>query len=230
MITGRRWVPHEFEMLLVKHPLMVNLARQLVFGCYDGQGAVQSTFRITEDQSLADSNDDPCDLPGAGSIGVVHPAHLDEAAKSAWGQVLSDYEIIPPFQQLGREICRPEPGDLDLTSITRFKGPKIPGIVVYGILERCHWAKDIPADNGGFMQHSKHFPAANVTAFIAYDPGLSMGYYEEPQQIHSVYFVPGHVKPDWWGNHDNKLPIKAVDPVVVSEVLRLVHAIVAKGE
>lgn len=230
MITGRRWTPQEFEMLLVKHPLMVNLARQLVFGCYDGQGAVQSTFRITEDQSLADSNDDPCDLPGAGSIGVVHPAHLDEAAKSAWGQVLSDYEIIPPFQQLGREICRPEPGDLDLTSITRFKGPKIPGITVYGILERSHWVKDIPADNGGFMQHSKHFPAANVTAFIAYDPGLSMGYYEEPQQIHSVYFVPGHVKPDWWGNHDNKLSIKTVDPVVVSEVLRLVHAIVAKGE
>ncbi len=230
MITGRRWTPEEFQMLLVKHPLMVNLARQLVFGCYDGQGAVQSTFRITEDQSLADSNDDPCDLPGAGSIGVVHPAHLDEAAKSAWGQVLSDYEIIPPFQQLGREICRPEPGDLDLTSITRFKGPKIPGITVYGILERSHWVKDIPADNGGFMQHSKHFPAANVTTFIAYDPGLSMGYYDEPQQIHSVYFVPGHVKPDWWGDHKNKLPIKAVDPVVVSEVLRLVHAIVAKGE
>ena len=229
MITGRRWAPQEFEMLLVKHPLMVNLARQLVFGCYDGQGGVQSTFRITEDQSLADSNDDPCDLPGAGSIGVVHPAHLDEAAKSAWGQVLSDYEIIPPFQQLGREICRPEPGDLDLTSITRFKGPKIPGITVYGILERCHWVKDTPADAGGFMQHSKFFPAANVTAFIQYT-GMSIGYYEEPQEIEAVYFVPGHVKPDWWGNHDNKLPIKAVDPVVVSEVLRLVHAIVAKGE
>lgn len=229
MITGRRWTPEEFEMLLVKHPLMVNLARQLVFGCYDGQGAVQSTFRITEDQSLADSNDDPCDLPGAGSIGVVHPAHLDEAAKSAWGQVLSDYEIIPAFQQLGREICRPEPGDLDLTSITRFKGPKIPGIVVYGILERCHWVKDTPADAGGFMQHSKFFPAANVTAFIQYT-GMGIGYYEEPQEIEAVYFVPGHVKPDWWGDHKNKLPIKTVDPVVVSEVLRLVHAIVAKGE
>lgn len=229
MITGRRWAPQEFEMLLVKHPLMVNLARQLVFGCYDSQGAVQSTFRITEDQSLADSNDDPCDLPGAGSIGVVHPAHLDEAAKSAWGQVLSDYEIIPPFQQLGREICRPEPGDLDLTSITRFKGPKIPGITVYGILERCHWVKDTPADAGGFMQHSKFFSAANVTAFIQYT-GMSIGYYDAPQEIEAVYFVPGHVKPDWWGQHDNKLPIKTVDPVVVSEVLRLVHAIVAKGE
>jgi predicted DNA-binding WGR domain protein len=229
MITGRRWTPEEFEMLIIKHPLMVNLARQLVFGSYSETGAVTHSYRITEDQSLADSNDDPCDLPGAGSIGVVHPAHLEDATKSAWGQVLSDYEIIPPFQQLGREICRAEPGDLELKEITRFKGPKIPGITVYGILERSHWVKDTPADAGGFMQHSKHFPSANVTAFIQYT-GMGIGYYEEPQEIESVYFVPGHVKPDWWGDHKNKLPIRTVDPVVISEVLRLVRAIMAKAE
>lgn len=228
MITGRRWTPAEFELLIIKHPLVVNLARQLVFGSYTEQGALTHSFRITEDQSLADANDDPCDLPG-GSIGVVHPAHLDEAAKSAWGQVLSDYEIIPPFQQLGREICRAEPEDLGQTQITRFKGPKIPGIVVYGMLERSHWVKDTPADAGGFMQHSKHFPAANLTAFIQYT-GMGIGYYEEPQEIESVYFVPGHIKPDWWGNHDNKMKIESVDAVVLSEVLRLVRAIVAKAE
>jgi predicted DNA-binding WGR domain protein len=228
MITGRRWTPEEFEMLIIKHPLMVNLARQFVFGSYSETGTLTHSYRITEDQSLADSNDDPCELPGAGSIGVVHPAHLDEAAKSAWGQVLSDYEIIPPFQQLGREICYPEPGDLDLTDIIRFKGPHMPGITVYGILERSHWLKDTPADGGGFMQHSKYFPSSNITAFIQYT-GMSIGYYEEPQEIESVYFVPGHVKPDWWGDHKNKLQIRSVDAVVISEVLRLVHAIVAKA-
>jgi predicted DNA-binding WGR domain protein len=229
MITGRRWSPAEFEQLIIKHPLMVNLARQLVFGSYTENGALTQSFRITEDQSLADANDDSCDLPSTGSIGVVHPAHLDEAAKSAWGQVLSDYEIIPPFQQLGREICRAEPEDLGQTQITRFKGPKIPGIVVYGMLERSQWLKDKPADAGGFMQHSKHFPAANVTAFIQYT-GMGIGYYEEPQEIESVYFVPGHVKPDWWGHHENKMKIQDVDPVVVSEVLRMASALVAKAE
>jgi hypothetical protein len=34
MITGRRWTPEEFHPLLVKHPLMVNLARQLVLAAY----------------------------------------------------------------------------------------------------------------------------------------------------------------------------------------------------
>ena len=226
MITGRRWTPEEFETLLVRHPLMINLGRLLVFAEYDAAGRVARTFRVTEDQTLADQNDDPAPAP-AGPVGIVHAAHVDDAAKSAWGQVLGDYEIIPPFAQLGREICRPEPEDLDATEITRFCGPKVPGIVMYGMLERSHWLRDTPADGGGFQQHSKHFPSANLTAFIAYD-GLSIGYYDEPQELQSVYFVPGHVKPDWWGEHKNRLRVREVDEVVLSEVLRLAHAIVAR--
>ena len=228
MITGRRWTPEEFDSLLVKHPLMVNLVRQLVFASYE-DGRVASSFRVTEDQTLADENDDEVALPGSGLIGVVHPAHLSEAAKSAWGQVMSDYEIIPPFQQLGRAICHPEPADLEEEEITRFRGPKMPGITVYGMLEKNHWLRDTPADGGGFMQHSKYFPSADVTAFIAYT-GMSISYYEEPQEIEYVYFVRGHEKPEMWGDHAHRVKIKDVDPVVLSEVLRLVHALLSKAE
>jgi hypothetical protein len=229
MITGRRWTPEEFDTLLVKHPLMVNLVRQLVLAAYDAAGKVTQTFRVTEDQTLADHSDDETALLSGGAIGVVHPAHLDDALKSAWGQVLSDYEIIPPFAQLGRDICRPDPADLDSVEITRFRGPKIPGIVMYGMLERSHWLRDAPADGGGFMQHSKHFPSANLTAFIRYT-GLAMGYYEEKQELEGVYFVPGHVRPEWWGEHKDRIKIKDVDTVVLSEVLRLANAIVSKAE
>ncbi len=229
MITGRRWTPDEFQTLLVQHPLMVNLVRQLVLATYNDAGKVTQTFRVTEDQTLADHNDEDIGLPSSGRIGVVHPAHLDEALKSAWGQVLSDYAIIPPFAQLGRDICRPDPADLEATEITRYRGPKVPGIVMYGMLERSQWLRDTPADGGGFKQHSKHFPSADLTAFIKYT-GLAMGYHEEKQELESVYFVPGHVKPTWWGDHKDRLRIKDVDTVVASEVLRLANAIVSKAE
>jgi len=231
MITGRRWTVDEFLTLLVKHPLMVNLVRQLVWAVYNESGLATLSFRVTEDQSFADQKDDDIEFPAQGAVGVVHPAHLDPAALSAWGQVLSDYEIIPPFQQLGRTIYRPDPKELNETEIDRFRGqgPKIPGIVLYGMLEKSHWVRDTPADGGGFMQHSKYFPAANVTAFIQYT-GLSIGYYEETQEIEAVYFVPGHVKPDWWGRHENRLKIVDVDPVVLSEVLRLATAIASKAQ
>jgi hypothetical protein len=227
MISGRRWTPAEFQTLLVQHPLMINLARLLVLGVYDTAGKVTATFRITEDRKLADQHDEETTLPTVGQIGIVHPAHLDDAQKSAWGQVLGDYKIIPPFPQLGRDICSPDTEDLDRTQITRFAGPKIPGIVLYGMLERAHWLHDEPADGGGFMQHSRHYPAAQVTAFIRYSPGLSIAWYEAPQELQSIYFVPGHVKPTYWGEHKDRLRIREVEPLVLSEVLRLAHALVS---
>jgi Domain of unknown function (DUF4132) len=228
MIAGRRWTPEEFDTLLVKHPLMVNLVRQLVLAAYDDSGKVTQTFRVTEDQTLADQNDE--EIPQShGHIGIVHPAHLDDAAKSAWGQVLGDYAIIPPFAQLGRDICRPDPEDLEATEITRYRGPKIPGIAMFGMLERSQWLRDMPGDGGGFRQHSKHFPSADVTAFIRYT-GLAMGYHDQKQELEEVYFVPGHVEPTWWGERKNRIKIKDVDTVVASEVLRLANAIVSKAE
>ena len=96
MISGRRWTPDEFQTLLVQHPLMINLVRQLVLAVYDDAGKVTQTFRVTEDQTLADHNDEEIGLPSNGSIGVLHPAHLDEATKSAWGQ-LRDHPAVRPI-------------------------------------------------------------------------------------------------------------------------------------
>lgn len=229
MISGRRWSAEEFHTLLVGHPLMVNLVRQFVFGAYDEAGKVVQTFRLTEDRTLANAKDEPVQKIATDRVGLVHPAQLEPAALAAWGQVLGDYEIIPPFPQLGRPICEPDPADRGLTALTRFKGPKIPGIVVFGTLERANWSRDIPADGGGFRQHSKHFPGADVTAFIQYSPGLAVSYYEEPQQISEVYFVPGHVKPEYWGEHKNRRKVGEIDRVVLSEVLRVVEAMLAKA-
>ena len=43
--------------------------------------------------------------------GVVHPLHLTDEQRSAWGEIFGDYEIIPPFPQLGRAVHRLEPGE-----------------------------------------------------------------------------------------------------------------------
>jgi hypothetical protein len=229
MLTGRRWTTNEFQMLLIKHPLMVNLVRQLVLAAYDDAGEIKQTFRVTEDQTLADHNDEEIQLPSSGQIGVVHPAHLDDALKSAWGQVLSDYEILPPFAQLGRDICRPYPEDLESTEIIRYRGPKIPGFVMYDMLQRSHWLRDTATDGGHFVQHSKYFPLFNVTAFIQYT-GLNIFEKFGPQELEAVYFVPGHAKPEMCGEHEDRLKIKQVDPLVLSEVLRFANALVSKAE
>lgn len=229
MITGRRWSSQDFRTFLIDHPFMVNLVRQIILAAYDEKGKMTHTFRITEDRTIADQEEEDLAYPSSGSIGVVHPAHLPQPTLSAWGEVLADYAIVPPFPQLGRTISRPDPDDLKATSITRFKGLKVPGITLYGMLERSHWSRDTPADAGGFMQHSNYFEACHLTAFIAYEPGMSIGSYDEDQEISEIYFVKGHIVPDYWGHHPDRLKIGDVDEVVISEVLRIANAITAKA-
>jgi hypothetical protein len=172
MVTGRRWTVGEFEALLVRHPLMVNLVRRLLWGGYDAQGKLVRTFRVSEERECADAEDRACTLAGVATAGVVHPLHLTEGERSAWGEVFGDYEIISPFPQLGRPVHRLEAGEAEAREITRFADVKVPGVSVAGGLEKAGWVRGVLHDHGDFHEHSKHFPGAGVAAVVEYEPGL----------------------------------------------------------
>jgi hypothetical protein len=110
MVSGRRWTPAGFESLLVRHPLMINLVRLLLWGGYNERGKLVATFRVTEERDYTDVKEAPYRPGGIARVGVVHPVHLTDEQRSAWGEIFGDYEIIPPFPQLGRAVHRLEPG------------------------------------------------------------------------------------------------------------------------
>lgn len=120
MVRGHLWQPEAFTREVVQHPVVSRLTAALVWGVFDADAPAHSamphaTFRVAEDGTYADMHDETFTLTGAGSgedkgsgegtrIGVVHPTMLDAAALAAWHTVLSDYELIPPFAQLDREV------------------------------------------------------------------------------------------------------------------------------
>lgn len=232
MVTGRRWSRDEFELLLVRHPLMTHLTRTLIWGSYEHSGALAATFRVTEDQSYADSHDDPFELSAAASIGVAHPLQLAPAEQSRWGELLSDYTIVPPFPQLGRPIHQLEPDEAAQTEITRFNHQKITAAALVFGLDKLGWLRDAPADAGGFAGHFKPFPQANLTAVVHYQDGVAIGYIVDApdQRLSYVAFVPGIRSPEWWPEHKQRLALGALDPVVVSEVLSDLTALMAKAK
>ncbi|MFO0953038.1 MAG: DUF4132 domain-containing protein [Isosphaeraceae bacterium] len=231
MITGRRWTPADFETLLVKHPLMINLVRMLVWGGYDASGKLAATFRVTEERDYADANESTFTLDGLDRVGVVHPLHLSDAERSAWGEIFGDYEIIPPFPQLGRAAHRLEPGEETAKELTRNKGLKIPSITLVGILERCGWDRGIPEDAGIFHSHTKAFEGAGVTAVVEY-PGIPVGALIDwdDQEIEKCFFVRGLLTPKMYPDYKNPLPLGQVDPVVISEVLGTLGALASKAK
>jgi hypothetical protein len=230
MVTGRRWTCADFESLLVRHPLMTHLTRLVVWGGYDPSGRLTATFRVTEDQTCADVDDETFELEGLAEVGIVHPLHLSEDLRSAWGELFSDYEIVPPFPQLGRETYRLEAGEEESREITRFAKIKLPAISLIGTLERLAWLRGIPEDGGGFYEHSKPFYGANVTAVVQYQ-GVAIGFIAEfeDQSVERCFFVPGIYTPRMYPDHQNAVLLGEVDPVAISEVLRDLHVITAKG-
>lgn len=226
MLKRRRWSPAEFENYLVRHPLMINLVRRLLWGGFDADGKLARAFRVTEDRTYADVNDAICTLEGLERIGIVHPLHLTAEELGKWGEVFGDYEIIGPFPQLARRLNVLQPVEEEATELTRFSGPQIPAMICAGILKTQGW------EGGGFHWedryvngHYQYFPEAELTAIIEEKYG-GVG---DTVQIERVYFMPGQPWHDNRAHPSRAVPLKQVDPVVLSEVLGDLAVVVSKG-
>ncbi|WP_081690430.1 DUF4132 domain-containing protein [Conexibacter woesei] len=240
MVGGRRWPVADFEALIVRHPLQRHIVAPLVLGTYAADGALTATFRLTDEGDYADAGDEPFALPGDARVGIVHPMALDDATRAAWGEVLADYELVPPFPQLGRPVYELEPEDRDARVLTRFKAYEIgPGALVR-ILENLDWTRGVPQDAGMFHLHSKYFPDADCTAVVQYEGGIPAGYIveAEDQRVTMVYVISG--RGDAWdfgyglddGRRDRRQLLRwgDVEPVMRSEVLSDVQHLVAKAK
>ncbi len=220
MVKGRTWPAKDFDALIVRHPLMGNLARGIVFGV-KRKGKLASTFRIAEDGSYSNDKDAKYALPKDGTVTIVHPLDLTEAQKAAWGQIFGDYELLSPFAQLGRSTFALEGKEKKGKDLApRFKGHEWGVSAFLGKLARRGWIHGQPQDGGFVGDHAKPFFSTNVTAIVEHT-GYPIGSreYADPQKIEKVYFVSGTEVPVPWRSMKKPLTLGSVDQKAVSEVL-----------
>jgi predicted DNA-binding WGR domain protein len=232
MVVGRRWPVAEFESLLVRHPLMINLVRRLVWGGYDKKAKLTRTFRVTEERDYADEKDNRTTLDGLISIGIVHPVHLSEDQRSAWGQLFGDYEIIAPFPQLGRPVLALDATEMKASEIHRHQGVKIPATAFMGTMDKLGWTRGSADDHGVIMEFCKQFPAADVTALIENEDGIMLGLMDASgdQKIKRCFFLAEQYDPLSYPRHKDLQPLAKVDPVALSEVLADLATLASKGK
>jgi hypothetical protein len=234
MVTGRRWPRDRFEALLVRHPLLTHMSRRLVWGVYAAGDTLTATFRVTEELDWADAKDQPFALGQAEHIGIVHPAHLSPADAAAWGEIFSEYEIIPPFQQLGRAIYKLEPGEEAKTDLNRFNHVTLRAMIFVAILNRQGWTRGLPrgADDSGsnwnFGGHHMPFPGAGITAVVESEPVQSQT--ADDFRIRRAYFLAGVPSADGCLDPQTQLKLGDVHPVVLSETIRYLHALQAAAK
>ncbi len=217
MCLRRRWDAEAFRTFLVGHPLVVHLARRLVWGVYEGE-QLAATFRVAEDGTFADRNDDGWTLPDGAIVGIPHPLELDAGAGGAWGQVFGDYRIVQPFAQLGRDTYAPTDAERGARTLDRVVDVPVKTGKILG-LDARGWRKGPPQDSGGIWTYDKPLPGG-VHAELRLFPGLAaeMAYTEPEQKLGEVELVADDPE-------EGAAPtFGALDPVLFSELVRdLVH-------
>ena len=218
MVAQRRWTSQEFREYFVTHPLLRHIVRRLVWATFT-DGGVESTFRVAEDLTFADVSDDEYTLADDAMIGIVHPLHLGGGVK-AWSDVFADYEILQPFEQLGRTVYALTDAEKASGTLSRFAGMATPVGKVLG-LERRGWRRGAPQDAGIQGWISRPLPdGGSVTVDL--DPGMTIGYVSEwggIQRFRAIFLSRHHDGEDYYSGRSYPA-FGRLDELTASELLR----------
>jgi predicted DNA-binding WGR domain protein len=218
MCARRRWSADVFETFLVKHPVMRHLVVRLAWATYDEEDRVTSVFRVAEDGTYANTDDDVFTLPEGATVGVAHTMEMRPEDQAKLGALFGDYELVQPFVQLGRETFALTEEEKASGEVTRWAGKKLPTGKVLG-LEARGWRRGQPQDGGHISWIEKHVEGQMVS--VSLDQGIAVGDVTMfPEQI-----IERLTCGDGW--HPKKGPetLAKLHPIVMSELLRDIESL-----
>jgi predicted DNA-binding WGR domain protein len=236
MCTRRRWGQAVFEQFLAGHPLLRHLVQRLVWGIYemdsdeDNQGGrLLQCFRVAEDGSYGDADDAPLSLPQGGRLrlGLPHALELPAQTAAAFGQLFADYELMQPFQQLGRESFALSEEERATLNLQRWKGKVVPTGRVLGLANKG-WRRGAAQDGGGTWYFTKSL-VGDLAIELNFEPGIIVGLVDEyPQQTLLQLQLQLQVgRPGAWGDMQDAKPFAALDPIAASELIRDMQSLCA---
>jgi len=217
MCSRRRWEPDVFRTFFLEHPLLQHLVRRLIWGVWDAGDALAATFRVSEDGSLADVEDEAWELPDGGRIGIVHRLDLTPEQASRWGEVLADYEILQPFAQIGRELYPITEAEKSARELQRVEGLTLSTGKVLGLVDQRGWRRGPPMDAGWIGWFVKPLPGGEHEICLGLEPGVIAGMVMEfPEQKLGTLTID---RVGSWEKQGDR-SFGSLDPITFSELVR----------
>lgn len=223
LCTERDWSFEDWNGYLNQHPVVRKLIQRLVWArVEDGQPVC--TFRPLDDGSLTDCDDNEVSIPADARIRIAHDSFLSPELVEQWLQHLTDYEIVPLFQQLGKgNFVLPQDRSRD-ESIKDFEGYMIEAFALRGRATKLGYQRGATEDAGWFFSYEKRFPTLGVTAVIEFT-GNPLPEENRLVALTRLVFV-GASENQW---QRNGMALNKVPKVLLSECFNDMRLIAADG-
>ena len=99
MMTQRTcWSRAVWYETFIDQVFMRMWSSRIVWGVYEGRHLIE-TFRVCEDLTLADYQDEAYEIPRGRRIGIVPHQDLTPETRHVWSERLASYELISPINQ-----------------------------------------------------------------------------------------------------------------------------------
>ncbi|MEM6531394.1 MAG: DUF4132 domain-containing protein [Myxococcota bacterium] len=229
MVVGRQWSAADFQTYLVEHPLLVHLVRRVIWGVFDGNELV-SSFRVTEDRTFANHEDDEFTLGEEARVGLAHPIDLPAEAAAAWGELFTDYEILQPFPQLGRPVYHLTDEEKQARAITRHKDTTVEVGRVLGLMSRG-WERGEAQDGGAVWWFSLPLPDGKHEARLWLGgAGIWIGMGSEQTELPTVEVIAVVKRDTWSWQHEAKdaIALGTLPKSLTSELVDTLESLVAE--
>jgi hypothetical protein len=168
----RSWSIAELRQNVLPQPLVRHLARRLVWQVVD----TRALFRVAEDLTLADANDDALPYPPDDArVVLAHPLLAPDVSKfERW---LADYEVIQPFAQVGRELFVLDDDAARASTYEGASGRTASYLAVLGLTLGMGWKPVAPGERGidAITRELVATDGTPLIARLAISPGLLFG-------------------------------------------------------
>jgi predicted DNA-binding WGR domain protein len=209
MINGRSWSPDAFNSIFVQHPLLLCVARRLVWATVGEDDRPSLLFRVAEDRTLADINDESVSIHTDSEVTIPHRLLLSDSVVSRWGEVFGDYQLMQPFPQLGRAVFTfPDGGAQPLDSYIGLA----PHFGLVTGLQTRGWIKGEVVSHGMIFSMEKH-----LSGGLLAELDVSEGFY--PTGSADVKFLPIEQVRLRIEGDQNAVPASSLTPIQYSELI-----------
>ena len=139
MIAGFEWTVPLWRSRFLDRPLLGILAQRILWTARNPTTNTSRTFRVAEDFTFADENDDELQFEDTEIITISHPMNWTGEEQATWKRIAIDYDLSPLFPQWDRETHLPTDEEKRGNEITRFYGRTVDHRQLRSRLARSGW-------------------------------------------------------------------------------------------